>query len=98
MEEYIPISTPKALAEKLGLRPDQILKLDGNENPYGCSPRVPSVLAEFASYHRYPDPEQTETRAMLSQYVGVPADNLMPVSYTHLRAHETRHDLVCRLL
>src|SRR5659263_549187 len=23
---------------------------------------------------------------------------LMAVSYTHLRAHETRHDLVCRLL
>src|SRR5450759_3294630 len=23
---------------------------------------------------------------------------LHPVSYTHLRAHETRHDLVCRLL
>ena len=24
--------------------------------------------------------------------------NPNPVSYTHLRAHETRHDLVCRLL
>src|SRR5450756_1773078 len=24
--------------------------------------------------------------------------DLRPVSYTHLRAHETRHDLVCRLL
>src|SRR5450756_12218 len=24
--------------------------------------------------------------------------SLFPVSYTHLRAHETRHDLVCRLL
>src|SRR5450756_2922700 len=23
---------------------------------------------------------------------------LRPVSYTHLRAHETRHDIVCRLL
>src|SRR5450756_2805059 len=23
---------------------------------------------------------------------------MSPVSYTHLRAHETRHDLVCRLL
>src|SRR5450756_44816 len=23
---------------------------------------------------------------------------MMAVSYTHLRAHETRHDLVCRLL
>src|SRR5450756_2787159 len=24
--------------------------------------------------------------------------SVVPVSYTHLRAHETRHDLVCRLL
>ena len=24
--------------------------------------------------------------------------SIMSVSYTHLRAHETRHDLVCRLL
>src|SRR5450756_438722 len=24
--------------------------------------------------------------------------DIMAVSYTHLRAHETRHDLVCRLL
>src|SRR5450756_2041428 len=23
---------------------------------------------------------------------------IIPVSYTHLRAHETRHDIVCRLL
>src|SRR5450759_4050926 len=27
-----------------------------------------------------------------------PLLNILPVSYTHLRAHETRHDLVCRLL
>src|SRR5659263_703000 len=26
------------------------------------------------------------------------ASSTGPVSYTHLRAHETRHDLVCRLL
>src|SRR5450756_2956839 len=26
------------------------------------------------------------------------ASGNIPVSYTHLRAHETRHDLVCRLL
>src|SRR5450756_2283068 len=32
--------------------------------------------------------------------VNAAGDNLDPesVSYTHLRAHETRHDLVCRLL
>src|SRR5450756_69388 len=27
-----------------------------------------------------------------------PREGPRPVSYTHLRAHETRHDLVCRLL
>ena len=26
------------------------------------------------------------------------ASNLCAVSYTHLRANETRHDLLCRLL
>src|SRR5450756_2962386 len=29
---------------------------------------------------------------------GDPLDYIKAVSYTHLRAHETRHDLVCRLL
>src|SRR5450756_2486462 len=33
----------------------------------------------------------------LSEQVRPPAPTV-PVSYTHLRAHETRHDLVCRLL
>ena len=28
----------------------------------------------------------------------VTVEGRIPVSYTHLRAHETRHDLVCRLL
>src|SRR5450756_1200698 len=31
-------------------------------------------------------------------YLAAPGDTPYPVSYTHLRAHETRHDLVCRLL
>src|SRR5450756_2747388 len=30
--------------------------------------------------------------------IGIGADQVATVSYTHLRAHETRHDLVCRLL
>src|SRR5450756_359254 len=30
--------------------------------------------------------------------VHLPQTMPRPVSYTHLRAHETRHDLVCRLL
>ena len=34
----------------------------------------------------------------LAAYVGAPICNKDPVSYTHLRAHETVLDLVCRLL
>src|SRR5450756_2957946 len=29
---------------------------------------------------------------------GIEVTAYIPVSYTHLRAHETRHDLLCRLL
>src|SRR5450759_5495241 len=35
-----------------------------------------------------------ESRVSPRQRIG----EQQPVSYTHLRAHETRHDLVCRLL
>src|SRR5450759_1816276 len=35
-------------------------------------------------------PSKSEMDALLT--------DINPVSYTHLRAHETRHDLVCRLL
>src|SRR5450756_2723355 len=38
--------------------------------------------------------------ALVPRYLGEPRVHLgplvVPVSYTHLRAHETRHDLVCR--
>src|SRR5665648_1097331 len=36
--------------------------------------------------------------AVKAQQVTLVPDSITPVSYTHLRAHETRHDLVCRLL
>src|SRR5450759_2183135 len=45
-----------------------------------------------------------ETLKLIAERTGRPLDYFLtkpstmePVSYTHLRAHETRHDLVCRL-
>ncbi len=77
MQEYVPVRTSESLAQKLGLRLDQIMKLDANENPYGCSPKVLRALGRYSSYHRYPDPQQEETRSLLAEYVGVPADYLL---------------------
>jgi histidinol-phosphate aminotransferase len=41
-------------------------------------PAVAETLAEYAFYHIYPDPQQTELRAALSKFVGVPADLILP--------------------
>jgi histidinol-phosphate aminotransferase len=47
------------------------VKLDGNENPYGCSPKVYQILAAYPYYHNYPDPEQRELRKALEEYAGL---------------------------
>src|SRR5450756_1463765 len=46
----------------------------------------------------HPAVVETEEVKALATLLQVHDPGLGPVSYTHLRAHETRHDLVCRLL
>jgi histidinol-phosphate aminotransferase len=70
-EPYEPILPLEALSERSGVPPERIIKLDGNENPYGCSPRVPRALADYSFYHIYPDPMHTELQEPLERYVGV---------------------------
>src|SRR5450759_3745875 len=44
-------------------------------------------------------PRRLESRYLYDRQGSAIFDRITePVSYTHLRAHETRHDLVCRLL
>ena len=70
---YQPIVPIEVLGESVGLAPEKVIKLDGNENPYGCSPRVRRALAEYPSFHIYPDPEQRELRKLLEGYAGLSA-------------------------
>ena len=74
---YEPIEPVNVLAERIGIPPDQIAKLDGNENPYGPSPRVLEALGSFDSYHRYADPKQRELRAALGDYVDVGPEHIV---------------------
>jgi histidinol-phosphate aminotransferase len=55
----------------------KIIKLDGNENPYGCSPRVYQALAAYPYYHNYPDPEQRELREALEKYTGLSRQHIV---------------------
>lgn len=78
MEEYTPVRPFEVLSRELGRAPHEIIKLDANENPYGPSPRVLEALAAFPWYHIYPDPQQGELRQALADYVGAPADYILP--------------------
>ena len=74
---YEPIEPVNVLAERIGIPPEKIAKLDGNENPYGPSPRVLEALGSFDNYHRYGDPKQRELRSALGDYVGVGAEHIV---------------------
>jgi len=77
LEPYIPIVPLEVLGERAGIPPEGVIKLDGNENPYGCSPHVQRALADYRYYHLYPDPEQRETRKALEGYVGIGAEHIV---------------------
>ncbi len=93
MEPYTPIVPFEVLSKRLGRRPEEIVKLDANENPYGPSPLVRERLATFPYYHIYPDPQQEALRAALADYVGAPVDNILPG-----HGADELIDLLCRML
>jgi histidinol-phosphate aminotransferase len=77
MEEYTPIEPLEVLSARLGLPAERIIKLDGNENPYGPSPRALAVLADYRGYHIYPDPEHTLLREAIQGYIGIDKSHIL---------------------
>jgi histidinol-phosphate aminotransferase len=74
---YTPIEPFEVLSARLGRSPDQIVKLDANENPYGPLKAVREALANMEFSHIYPDPESRALRKSLAEFTGVPAEYLM---------------------
>jgi histidinol-phosphate aminotransferase len=68
---YSAAKSPDVIARKLGMAEKDIIKVDANENPYGCSPRVREALAKYPYFNIYPDAAQTELRELLAGYVGL---------------------------
>ena len=73
---YQPVDPPEVLAERAGIPRESIVKLNGNENPYGPSPKALDAVSR-AELHIYPDPFQRNLRAALSDYAGFPAENII---------------------
>ncbi len=74
---YIPIEPFEILSARIGRSPDQIIKLDANENPYGPLPVVREALGKLDFPHIYPDPESRALRKSLEAFTGVPAEYLL---------------------
>ena len=74
---YTPIEPFEVLSARFGRTPQEIIKLDANENPYGPPPEVREALASMPFPHIYPDPETRRLRQALAEMNGIEAEHLM---------------------
>ena len=74
---YSAHTSPETLAGKIDIPAEKIIKLDANENPYGCSPRVLPALSKYRKWNIYPDAAQAGLRRQLQDYVGVDAGRIV---------------------
>jgi histidinol-phosphate aminotransferase len=74
---YTPIEPFEVLSARLGRAPEDIVKLDANENPYGPSPLARRALANLDFPHIYPDPESRTLRQGLAAFTGVGMEYLL---------------------
>jgi histidinol-phosphate aminotransferase len=74
---YAASKSPETLEGKVEVPVEEIIKLDANENPYGCSPRVAQALATYTDVNIYPDSGQTELRKQLQEYTGVTVEHIV---------------------
>jgi len=74
---YVGVEPVESIAARLRVPSDRIAKLDGNENPYGPSPRALAALRAFDAYHLYPDPDLRRLRERLAEYTGAPPESIV---------------------
>jgi histidinol-phosphate aminotransferase len=74
---YSAATSPETLAGKIEVAQENIIKLDANENPYGCSPRVNQALSKFNNFNIYTDNDQTRLRLQLAGLTGVDARHIV---------------------
>jgi len=78
MKPYTPILPFEVLSQRLNRAPEDIVKLDANENPYGPSPKARAALANAAFLNIYPDPDNTFLRKALAKFTDLPKERLFP--------------------
>lgn len=74
LPEYQALEDPGEVAARYGLTPAEVIKVDGNENPYGPSPRALEVLRTLGYRAEWYGADDHALRAALGGRLGVPAE------------------------
>ncbi len=74
---YAARIAPETLEGKVEVSVENIIKLDANENLYGCSPKVNQALAAYPYLSIYPDDCQTRLKKLLEGYTGINASHIV---------------------
>ena len=77
LKTYDGVDPMEVMAQQAGIPPEQVIRLNGNENPFGPSPQVVKALGSFQHYNHYPDPDQRQLREALSDYLGAPPEQIV---------------------
>ncbi|XP_010521132.1 PREDICTED: histidinol-phosphate aminotransferase 1, chloroplastic isoform X1 [Tarenaya hassleriana] len=77
LSAYQPILPFEVLSAQLGRKPEDIVKLDANENPYGPPPEVFEALGNMKFPYVYPDPESRRLREALAEDSGLESDYIL---------------------
>ena len=70
---YHGVDPSDELARKAGINPEDVIRLNANENPYEPLEQISSALTNLR-LNLYPDPNQRKLRSALSEYTGQPAE------------------------
>jgi len=66
------------VVREFGIKPQDIVKLASNENPYGCSPKVQNAVVNIvANMALYPDDSMTKLKSALTNRFDVEDENLI---------------------
>ena len=76
VQTYDSMDPPEVLAQQYGVPADKVIKLNGNENPYGYSQKVKDAVAN-SSFQHYPDPLQRRMRDALADYTGLGPEHII---------------------
>jgi histidinol-phosphate aminotransferase len=70
---YAAAASPEVLEGKIEVAAKDMIKIDANENPYGCSPRVNKALEKYPQFNIYPDDGQEKLKSLIAGYAGIDA-------------------------